>query len=331
MTRRRNTAKDRLTIRRAREVLRIEADAVRGLIRRVDGRFAEAVDRLLPCKGRVVVIGIGKSGLVGRKLAATLSSTGTPSLFLHPAEGLHGDLGALTAQDVALVLSYSGETEEIKKLLASVRERGLPILAMTGRLHSRLARWADLVLHVPVSREACPYNITPTASTTAMLAMGDALAMCLMHRRGFGMEDFARLHPSGTLGKLLTLRVKDLMHSGAGNPVVEQHRTVQEALGEMTRTRLGATNVVDRKGKLVGFFTDGDLRRGLQKGSGLLKAKLMDVMTKSPVTTGPDMLAADALKLIKRFGIDNLPVADPRSGRPLGILDERDLLSEGLA
>jgi arabinose-5-phosphate isomerase len=321
----------RAVLKRAREVLEIEAAAVKALAGRLDGRFPEAVERILACRGRVVVIGIGKSGLVGRKLAATLSSTGTPALFLHPAEGLHGDLGALTAQDLALVLSYSGETEEIRRLLAAVRGKGIPVLAMTGRPGSRLGRWADLTLPVPVAREACPYNITPTASTTAMLALGDALAMCLMQRRGFGMEDFARLHPAGTLGKLLTLRVKDLMHAGAQNPVIRQERTVQDALEVMTRTRLGATNVVDAKGRLVGFFTDGDLRRGLQRDPAILKVRLARVMTRDPLTAEPDMLAADALKLIKRFGVDNLPVQDARTRRPVGILDERDLLSEGLA
>lgn len=318
------------TLRRARQVLRIEAEAVRGLTRVLDGRFTSAVERLLRCKGRVVVIGIGKSGLVGRKIAATLSSTGTPAIFLHPAEGLHGDLGMLTGQDLVLALSYSGETEELKKLLAAVKHLRVPVVAMTGRLHSRLARAADVVIPVPVRQEACPYNVAPTASTTAMLAMGDALAMCLMERRRFGKADFARLHPAGTLGKLLTLKVKDLMHSGRDNAVVRQDRSVQEALVEMTRTRLGATSVVDGRGRLVGFFTDGDLRRCLQRDPGMLRRRLSQVMTQDPVTVGPDDMASDAARLIKRYAIDNLPVQD-QAGRPVGIIDERDLLSEGLA
>ena len=317
-------------LKRAREVLRIEGMAVLALAKRLDGHFAQAVERLLRCKGRVVVLGIGKSGLVGRKIAATLSSTGTPALFLHPAEGLHGDLGMIGEHDLALALSYSGETEELKQALAVIKHKRIPIIAMTGRQHSRLARLSDILLFVPVRKEACPYNITPTASTTAMLAMGDALAMCVMERRKFGKEDFARLHPAGTLGKLLTLRVADLMRRGKDNPVVRQEATVQQALAVMTRTRLGATNVVDARGKLVGFFTDGDLRRCLQDDPGMLKRRLSEVMTKDPITVSPDDMAGAAADLIKRYGVDNLPVRG-KDGKPVGILDERDLLSEGLA
>lgn len=318
-------------LRQAREVLEIEAQAVLRQARSLDRSFEAAARLLASTKGRVAVIGIGKSGLIGRKLAATLSSTGTPALFLHPVESLHGDLGMLGEGDAILALSYSGQTEEIKRLLPFIRSKGLKIVAMTGKASSPLAREADVVLSVPVSREACPYNITPTASTTAMLAVGDALAMALMRLKRFKAEDFARLHPGGTLGKKLHMKVRDLMHGGRDNPVIGAERTVKEALLVMTRTRLGSTSVVDRRGKLVGFFTDGDLRRGLQRDPRLLARRLSEVMTPNPVCAAPDQLAIEAARLLERYRIDNLPVLDPRTRRPVGVLDERDLLAAGLS
>ncbi len=318
-------------LRHAREVLRVEARAVSRAAARL-GRGLEEAARLLAGRtGRVAVIGIGKSGLIGRKLAATLASTGTPALFLHPVESLHGDLGMLAEGDVILALSYSGRTEEIKRLLPFIRSKGLKIVAMTGKAASPLAREADKLIHVPVEREACPYNITPTASTTAMLAVGDALAMVLMRLKRFKAEDFARLHPAGSLGRRLNLRVKDLMHSDGEQPTIGADKTVKQALAVMTRTRLGSTCVVDAKGRLVGFFTDGDLRRGLQRDPRLLSRRLREVMTQNPVCAHPEQPAFEAAKLLQRHGVDNLPVLDPKTRRPLGVLDEKDLLDAGLA
>ncbi len=314
---------------RARRTLQIEARAVARQISHVDGQFIEAARLMAECRGRVVVMGVGKSGLIGRKLTATLSSTGTPSLFVHPTESLHGDAGMLVPGDVCLVLSYSGQTEELKKVISVVRSRKLPIIAMTGNPSSMLGRSADVNVNVNVSQEACPYNITPTASTTAMLAVGDALALLIMEIKGFDKDDFARLHPAGMLGKRLTMRVSGLMHKGAENPVVGQEKTVREALIIMTRTRLGAASVVDKRGRLAGVFTDGDLRRGLQRDPQLLARPLSQVMTRHPRTVLENELAADAAPLFRRYGLDNLPVLD-RKGRPVGVLDEKDLLEEGL-
>jgi arabinose-5-phosphate isomerase len=315
---------------RARRTLEIESAAVARLARRVDARFLRAARLLSGAKGRVVVMGVGKSGLIGRKLAATLSSTGTPAFFVHPTEGLHGDLGMLTARDVVLALSHSGETDELKKILPFLAARRIPLVALTGRPASTLGRQALAVVDVSVDREACPYNITPTASTTAALAAGDALSLLIMEMKGFDDRDFARLHPAGMLGKKLTLRIEDLMHKGPDNPVIRQDRTVQAALEVMTRTRLGAATVVDGKGRLAGVFTDGDLRRKLQKDPGVLSRKLSDVMTRNPKTLKAGILAADAAPLFRRFGLDNFPVVDA-AGRPVGVLDEKDLLEEGLA
>ena len=324
-----NHSEPRSLLQRAREILQIESRAILDLRRFLDSRFERAVQMLLDCSGRVAVLGVGKSGLIGRKLSATLSSTGTPSFFLHPAESIHGDLGMLTEEDIALVLSYSGESEEIRKIVPLLKHRGIPIIALTGHPHSRLGRMARVVLPAAVRKEACPYNLTPTASTAAMLALGDALAIVTMERRGFKKEDFARLHPGGTLGKRLLLKVEDLMRKGRENPVARENQTVREALKIMTQTRLGAASVVDRSGRLVGFFTDGDLRRKLARDPKILSRRLREVMTRNPIAIAPHQLAEDAAKLLKRHQIDNLPVVDP-AHRPRGILDERDLLAEGL-
>lgn len=310
--------------------MEIEARAVADQVAHVDDAFLAAAEALAACRGRVVVMGIGKSGLIGRKLAATLSSTGTPSYFVHPTESLHGDLGMVQPGDVVLALSYSGETDELKPLLTALRSRRIFLIALTGRPRSRLAQAADLVVNAAVDREACPFNITPTASTTATLALGDALALLVMDMKGFGKDDFARLHPAGSLGRRLTLRVKDLMHRGDENPRVSADRTVQDALAVMTRTRLGAASVVDARGRLAGVFTDGDLRRGLQKDPGLLSRPLNRVMTRSPRTVSPEDLAADVAPLFRTYGLDNFPVVDD-AGRPVGVLDEKDLLDAGVA
>jgi arabinose-5-phosphate isomerase len=316
--------------RRARRVLALEAEAVARQAAHVDAGFLNAARRLAACRGRVVVMGIGKSGLIGRKVAATLSSTGTPSFFVHPTEGLHGDLGMLTARDLVLALSHSGETEELSRLLAYLRTARIPLIAMTSRPRSRLGRAAQCVLRAGVDQEACPYNIAPTSSTTAMLALGDALALVVMEMKGFTKDDFARLHPGGSLGKKLTLRVGDIMRTGSRNPRVRENRTVADALVVMTRTRLGAASVVDRAGRLAGVFTDGDLRRRLPADPGILGRRIARVMTRSPRTVSPGALAAEVAPLFKRFGLDNLPVVDARN-RPVGIVDEKDFIEEGLA
>lgn len=316
-------------VARARNTLRIEARAVADQSPHVDRAFVRAAERLVRTQGRVVVMGVGKSGLIGRKLAATLSSTGTPAFFVHPTEGLHGDVGMVLANDTVVALSHSGETVELKNILGTLRSLGVFLVAMTGRPRSPLGRAANLVINTAVRREACPFNITPTASTTAMLALGDALALLAMEMRGFDRADFARLHPAGTLGKKLTLRVSDLMHKGQENPLVLESHRVEDALAVMTKTRFGAASLVDRRGRLTGVFTDGDLRRKLQKDAGLLTRPLSSVMTRNPRTISPDQLAADVAPLFRKFGLDNFPVVDGR-GRPVGVLDEKDLLEEGL-
>ncbi|MBI4218051.1 MAG: KpsF/GutQ family sugar-phosphate isomerase, partial [Elusimicrobia bacterium] len=310
-------------LRTARSVLQLESQAVKDQIRNLDRSFVQVVETLHALTqrgGQIVVMGIGKSGLVGRKIAATLSSTGTPAIFLHPTEGLHGDLGMLQPADGLLVLSASGETEEIQKILPILKERDLVLIAITSQRKSRLAKSADFVICSAVKKEACPMNLTPTASTTAMLAIGDALAICLMEKKGFKPSDFARLHPGGSIGKKLSFKVKDLMHVGKSNPIVRWDSRVQEALLEMSRTRMGATHVVDGQGKLVGFFTDGDLRRHLQKKGNILDRPLKELMTKNPKTISPEKTAYEALQLIQTFGFDNLPVVD-ETGKPVGILD----------
>jgi len=317
------------SIEEAKKVLKIEARAIKNLISTIDRNFEKAVEIAASCKGRIVVMGMGKSGLVGKKIAATLASTGTPAFFLHPAEGILGDVGMMTEGDLVLALSHSGETEEIEKLLPLIRRMNLKLIAITGKPKSKLAKKSDLVINVKVEKEACPYNLVPTASTTAMLAMGDALAISLLKRKKFKKEDFARLHPGGILGKRLLLKVKDIMRKGKDNPVIHQEKTVREALLVMTKTRLGATSVVDGSGKLVGFFTDGDLRRRLQKDEKILNKKIHTVMTKNPKTITHDILAIEAAKMMQEKKFDNIPVIDGKN-YPIGIVDERDLLSEGI-
>ena len=320
---------DSVLLRRAGDVIRLEAKTVAAQRSSLNQDFLKAVRLMAGCNGRVVVLGMGKSGLIGRKITATLSSTGTPSTFVHPSEGLHGDLGMITAGDVVLALSYSGETEELKRLLPSIRAMQVPLVALTGRLHSRLARAAAWVVLVKVQREACPYNLTPTTSTTAMLALGDALAMAVMAARGFKRDDFARLHPGGILGKRLLWTVGDLMHRGKENPMVRDDQSVREALQIMTRTRMGAASVVDRRGSLVGYFTDGDFRRLAPQDGRILAKPMRDVMTRRPHVLAMHTRVGDAAALLRRYRCDNMPVVNGH-GRPVGLLDERDLLSEGL-
>ena len=317
-------------IERARRTLLIEAEAVKDQLKHLDGNFAGAVELIAACEGRIAVMGLGKSGLVGRKIAASMSSVGIPAVFLHPAECLHGDIGMLMSSDSVLVLSYTGETDEIKKVLPVIKRMGIKVIVMTGRPSAAAWKQADFIISSRIKREACPYNLAPTSSTTAMLALGDALALSASEKKGFRREHLARFHPSGGIGKKLTTKVKDIMRKGRDNPVVGENRTVEDALLVMTKTRLGATNVVDGKGRLVGFFTDGDLRRKLQKDKSLLQRRLKEVMTATPLTITPDILAAEAARILKKHKFDNIPVIDAK-GRPAGVLDERDLLAEGIA
>ncbi len=313
----------------ARRVLEVEADAVRALADRLDERFTRAVALLEACRGRVVVTGMGKSGLVARKLAATLAGTGTPALFLHPAEGVHGDLGMLLAGDVVVALSNSGETDELLALLPAIKRLALPLVVLTGRPDSRLAQHGDVVLDVSVREEACPMNLTPTASTTAAIALGDALAVALLTRRGLRPEDFARLHPGGALGRRL-VRVEELMHRGDAVPIVRTDASLDEVIREMSAKRLGATAVVDDAGRVVGIVTDGDLRRAVQRGGGSLSGTAASLMTREPKTVGRHELAATALALMERHAITQLLIVDD-GGRADGILHLHDLLRAKIA
>lgn len=315
----------------AREVFRLEAKAIEDLAGHLDEAFDAAVAAILACRGRVVVSGMGKAGIIGQKLSATLASTGTPSLSLHPAEGVHGDLGRCVREDLVLALSNSGETEEILRLVPAVKRLGARVVAITARRDSTLARNADLVLGLGAVTEADPMGFVPTASSAAMLALGDALAMAVMRERRFSPEEFARFHPAGDLGRRL-MTIGQVMRSGARNPVVRPGAKLREALVVMTNTedRPGATSIVDAEGKLVGFFTDGDLRRLLEDHpAAVLDAPIETVMTRDPKTLHPEKLAVEGLRLLQAHRVDQAPVVDAE-GRAVGLLDVQDLLRLGL-
>ncbi|MCL2335507.1 MAG: KpsF/GutQ family sugar-phosphate isomerase [Endomicrobia bacterium] len=314
----------------AKEALEIESKAVKDQIGHLDSNFDKAVNIIKNCSGRAVVMGLGKSGLIGRKISATMSSVGIPSVFLHPSEGLHGDIGMIMKDDVVIMLSYSGETEEIKKVLPVLRKMKIKVIVMTGKTKALVWQNSDCVIDCSVEKEACPYNLAPTSSTTAMLAMGDALALTVSNLKGFKRENLALFHPLGAIGKKLTMQVSDIMRKGKQNPIVKQTATVEEALLVMTGTRMGATSIVDGEGKIIGFFTDGDLRRQLQQDEKILKRKITEVMTKSPRTVMPEMMAVEAAQVLKEHNIDNIPVVD-KNKKPLGILDQGDLLAEGIS
>jgi arabinose-5-phosphate isomerase len=317
------------TIGRAKQVLEIEAEAIHALKGRIGNNFTKALDLILKSKGRVVVSGMGKTGIIAQKLSATLASTGTPSLFLHSAEAIHGDLGKVTADDVVVVLSNSGQGEEIRQLLPLLKKIGARLIALTGNKDSLLAKYSDVVLDISVKKEACPLGLAPTASTTAALAMADALAVCLLELKGFKEKDFAFYHPGGLLGKRLLLRVEDIMRKGDANPVVSEEKKVSQVLLKITKTRSGSASVVDKLGRLSGIFTDGDLRRHLERDPRLVQRRVKEVMTKKPVTVSPQMLAAEAMRILKDKRIDEVPVVD-KLGRPAGLLDVQDLLKAGL-
>ena len=318
-----------MTIQKAKEVIAIEAKAVADLGERIDQDFLKAVDLTAKCKGRVIVAGMGKTGIIGRKIAATFSSTGTPSLWMHSTEAIHGDLGQVTRNDVVIIISSSGETEETKRLLPLIKKIGSHTIAMTGNRHSTLAKHADVLLDVSVKQEGCPLGLAPMASTTATLVMGDALAACLIVRKGFRKEDFAFYHPGGMLGRKLLLKVEDIMRKDAHYPKVRENRKVKQVLFAITRARCGSACILNQHGKFVGIFTDGDLRRHLESGSDVLERRVAEVMTRNPITILQDKLAAEALNIMKEEKIDELPVLD-KQHRLVGLLDVQDLLKAGL-
>ena len=313
----------------ARRVLELEARTLTELVATVDGSFTAACERLLACHGRVIVTGMGKSGHIGNKIAATLASTGTPSFFVHPAEASHGDLGMITSDDAVIALSNSGETAEVLTILPVIKRKGATLIGITGRADSTLARLADVHLLVAAREEACPLNLAPTSSTTAALAMGDALAIALLEARGFTAEDFALSHPGGALGRRLLLTVDDVMHSGERLPTVPVSATLAEALLEMTRKGLGMTTVLDEQGLLAGIFTDGDLRRMLDRGIDVRQAGIAEVMSRNPITIASGHLAAEALKIMESRKINGLVVCNQQH-QPLGALNMHDLLRAGV-
>ena len=312
-----------------RRTLEIERDAVAALIERVDQHFVHACELMLACKGRVVVTGMGKSGHIAGKIAATLASTGTPAFFVHPAEASHGDLGMITRTDVVLALSNSGETPEVLTILPLFKRMGAPIIAMTGKPGSTLAKAADAHLDVSVAQEACPLNLAPTASTTATLAMGDALAVALLEARGFTPEDFALSHPGGALGRRLLLRIRDVMREGDALPRVAPGTRLTDALVEMTRKGLGMTTVVDAEGHVIGIYTDGDLRRTLDQGVDVRGASIDQVMTRGGKSIGPEHLAAEAVQLMEQHKVSALLVKDA-AGALVGVIHMHDLLRAGV-
>jgi arabinose-5-phosphate isomerase len=317
------------SIAKGREVIRIEAAAVAGLVGRVGDEFARAVDLLEECKGRVIVTGVGKSGIIARKIVATMNSTGTPAVFLHPSDAVHGDLGIVRSDDVVMCVSKSGNTQEISTLLPMFRRLGVPLISMVGTVNSLLGRESDVVLDASVGTEACPHDLAPTASTTATLALGDALAVALLDRRGFGKDDFAMFHPGGTLGKRLLLKVDELMATGAAVPKVASGVPLKDAIVEMTTKRLGCTCVVRADGTLEGIITDGDLRRLLQKTTDVSTLSVASVMSQNPKTARQGSLAVVVLQEMESFKVTQIIVVDRRNV-PVGVVHLHDLVNAGL-
>lgn len=320
---------DHSAIEKGKEVVRIEASAIAGLEQKINSDFAQAVDLVYHCKGRAIVTGMGKSGVIARKIVATMNSTGTPALFLHPSDAVHGDLGMVRREDVVICVSKSGDTEEVNQLIPMFKRIGVPVIAIVGNTSSRLARHSDVVLDIGVGEEACPYDLAPTSSTTAAMVMGDALAIALLEKRDFSEDDFARLHPGGNLGKRLLLKVEEMMVKGGGIPVVKKNTSLKDAILEMTSKRLGATCVVDGENRLAGIITDGDLRRLLQRTSKISDLAAEDVMTKTPKTIKQDVLAVLALDEMETFNITQLVIVDDER-RPIGIVHLHDLVKAGL-
>ncbi|MCL4558045.1 MAG: KpsF/GutQ family sugar-phosphate isomerase [Deltaproteobacteria bacterium] len=318
-------------IKEAKKVLRIESVAIDRLTDRIGREFVEAVDVILDTRGKVVVTGIGKSGLVGQKIASTMASTGTPAYYLHPSEGAHGDLGILGKEDIVIAISNSGESEEVLKIVPFVRRLGIKLIAIVGVRTSTLAKGADIVIHVPVEKEACPFGLAPTASTTAELAIGDAMAVTLLLRRGFTKDDFALFHPGGVIGKKLLTRIEDLMHTGTGMPSVYTDTKMKDVLVEITSKRMGLTGVYDRKDRLAGVITDGDLRRALEKYTNVLEKRASDIMTLNPKRIERHALAVKALNIMETFSITSLFVTENGDrDRPIGVVHLHDILKAGI-
>ncbi len=317
------------TIQKGKEIIRIEAEAIAALESHINGNFAASVDLIFNAKGRVVITGMGKSGIIARKIAATMNSTGTPSAFMHPSDAVHGDLGMVTPNDIVICISKSGDTVELRQLLPRFRQIGVKVIAMVGNSNSPLGKQSDLVLDTSVKEEACPYDLAPTSSTTATLVMGDALAITLLQKRNFTKEDFAMFHPGGNLGKQLLLKVDAMMITGSDIPVVNENVSVSDAIVEISSKRLGATCVVNNAGVLCGMLTDGDLRRLLQRRIDILNLKVGQVMTQNPKTISQNILAAQALEVMESFKITQLVVVN-KNHHPVGILHLHSLVEAGL-
>ncbi len=314
-------------VKRAKNVFDIEIDALRQTRARLDKQFTLAVDLIVDSlrnKGKVIVTGIGKSGNIGQKIAATLTSTGTTSVVLNSVDALHGDLGIINDGDVVLALSYSGESEELLRILPAIKRFDVKVVAMTAYPKSHIARYSDAVLNVHVRKEACPFNLAPTSSTTAMLALGDALAMCVLDARGFKKSDFARLHPAGAIGSTMLVQIKDIMRTGERNAVIPEYETIKDALLAMTKAKSGTISVVDKRGRIAGVFTDGDFRRHIARDAAVLQSPVGKLMTRNPITIRHDALAVEALKIFQQRQIDDLVVVDEKK-RPVGIVDSQDL------
>ncbi|MDG6250212.1 KpsF/GutQ family sugar-phosphate isomerase [Methanocalculus sp.] len=319
-------------INEAKNIIQVEIDALLKMKENIDDNFVKAIDIILSNNGRVIVSGVGKSGLIGKKIASTLASTGTPSFFIHPTEGLHGDLGMVVENDVALLISNSGETQELLNIMPSLKRIGVPIIAFTGKRRSTLAMYSDVILDIGVEREAGELNLAPTSSTTTTLAMGDALALVLFEERGFKTEDYAIFHPGGSIGKKLLLKVDDVMHMGEINPIILQNHTMKDAIIEISQKGLGAVSVVDSSGRLVGIITDGDLRRGIETHKNILERFIHEIMTKNPICIESGRLAVEAVKLMedRPKQISVLPVIDADE-KPIGMLRIHDLVKSGVA
>ena len=320
-----------MILKTAKKVLQIESESIADLIDKLDANFVRAVELIAKCKGKVVLTGIGKSGLISKKIASTLASTGTPAFFMHPAEGIHGDLGMLSSKDIIIIISNSGETDEILQLIPLLKRMRLKIIVFTGNADSTLASRGNIVINTSVAEEACPWGVIPTSSTTATLAMGDALAISVLEQKGFKEEEFAILHPGGSLGKRLLLRVEDVMHQGEAVPLVKKHMKMKDTLLIMTSKRLGVTGVVDSRNNLVGVITDGDLRRALEKQQDVLHKKASEIMTADPKRIRQDLLAVQALEIMESHAITSLFVYKGKNPRQaVGIVHLHDLLKAGI-
>ena len=317
-------------LEKAQQIIDLETEAVAGLKSVLNADFEKAIELILNCKARVVTTGMGKAGHIARKVAATMASTGTPAFFMHPAEGIHGDLGMITEDDVVLAFSHAGQSEEVVRILPSIKFRNIPLIGITSRAESDLARTADVSLIYTIKREACPLNLAPTSSTTAMLALGDTLAMVLLEARGFASEEYAMFHPGGSLGRKLLTKVSDVMHADDENPIVEIETPLKDAIIVMTSKKLACTSVVDSAGKLVGFFSDGDLRRYLVKGVADMDVPMSQVMTPNPKVATPNMMAVKALEVLRQYKIIELPVVD-EDHKPIGLIHLHDITRAGIS